>query len=429
MSQLTTSVDDIPAAAASGRKKALTFVALAVVLGGLGYGAYYTLVVNHFEHTDNAYVQANVVQITPQVAGTVVAIAADDTDKVMAGQVLVKLDQADAQVALDQAQAQLAQTVREVRTLFANNGSLSAQISLREAEVTRTRTDVARALDDVNRRSPLLATGAVGKEEFNHATAQLASARSALAGAESALAAAREQLMSNQSLTDGTSVEQHPNVARAAARVRETFLALQRANLPAPVDGYVAKRSVQLGQRVQAGSPVMSLVVLNRPWVDANFKESQLQRIRIGQPATLTADVYGQKVVYHGKVVGLGAGTGFSLLPAQNATGNWIKIVQRVPVRLSLDDSEVKAHPLRVGLSMEAEVDVTEQSGAVLAQGPRENAVVQTTVFDVLQKDADALVRRIIAANLGRAHAVRAAMVTKLPHRTAQTHAAPQHGA
>ena len=410
MSQPTPSAPEATQAA-PGRKKALTLVAAAVVIGGIGYGAYYALVANHFEHTDNAYVQANVVQITPQVGGTVVAIAADDTDKVKAGQVLVKLDQADARVALDQAQAQLAQTVREVRTLFANNGSLEAQIRLRQADVTRTQTEVARAQDDVSRRAPLLASGAVGKEEYNHATAQLAAARSAQAGAESALSAAREQLMSNQSLTDGTTVDQHPNVARAAARVRETYLALQRAALPAPVDGYVAKRSVQVGQRVQAGSPVMALVTLDQPWVDANFKESQLQRIRIGQTATLTADVYGQKVTYHGKVVGLGAGTGaaFSLLPAQNATGNWIKVVQRVPVRLSLDEAEVKAHPLRVGLSMEVEVDVAQQDGPVLAQNPREHAVAQTAVFDVLQKDADALVRRIIDANLGRARGAAAA--------------------
>ena len=421
MSQPPPPAPEAAPAAAPGRKKALTLVAAAVVLGGIGYGAYYALVANHFEHTDNAYVQANVVQITPQVAGTVVAIAADDTDKVKAGQVLVKLDQADARVALDQAQAQLAQTVREVRTLFANNGSLEAQIRLRQADVTRTQTEVARAQDDVSRRAPLLASGAVGKEEYNHATAQLAAARSAQAGAESALSAAREQLMSNQSLTDGTTVDQHPNVARAAARVRETYLALQRAALPAPVDGYVAKRSVQVGQRVQAGSPVMALVTLDQPWVDANFKESQLQRIRIGQPATLTADVYGQKVTYHGKVVGLGAGTGaaFSLLPAQNATGNWIKVVQRVPVRLSLDEAEVKAHPLRVGLSMEVEVDVAQQDGPVLAQNPREHAVAQTAVFDALQKDADALVRRIIDANLGRARAAPAA------HAVAPTAARP----
>ncbi|MBI2733959.1 MAG: efflux RND transporter periplasmic adaptor subunit [Aquabacterium sp.] len=387
------------------RKKALTAIALAVLLGGAAYGAYYALVANRYEHTDNAYVQANVVQITPQVSGTVLAIHADDTDVVKAGQLLIKLDAVDAQVALDQAQAQLAQTVREVRTLFANNGSLQSQIQVRQADVSKAQNEVARAQDDVNRRAPLLASGAVGKEEFNHAQSQLTAARSALAAAESALVTAREQLASNQSLTEGTSVVQHPNVQRAAARVREAYLALKRVTLLAPVDGYVAKRSVQVGQRVQAGSPLMTVVALDQPWVDANFKESQLQRVRIGQPATLTADVYGHKVVYHGTVSGLGAGTGaaFSLLPAQNATGNWIKIVQRVPVRVTLQADEVKAHPLRVGLSMEVEVDVSKQDGQMLAQAPRTQAVAQTAVFDNLQKDADQLVDRIISANLGRA--------------------------
>jgi membrane fusion protein (multidrug efflux system) len=386
------------------RKKALRAIAIAVVLGSVAYGAYYGLVASHYEHTDNAYVQANIVQLTPQVGGTVLSIGADDTDRVQAGQVLVKLDAADAQVALDQAEAQLAQTVREVRTLFANNATLSAQIALREAELGKARNDVGRAQDDVQRRAPLWASRAIGKEEYDHATSQLASARSAVAAAESALSAARQQLSANQTLTDGTSVAAHPNVARAASRVREAYLALQRVTLRSPVDGYVAKRSVQLGQRVQAGSPMMSVVTLDQAWVDANFKESQLQRLRMGQPATLTADVYGRKVVYHGTVVGLGAGTGaaFSLLPAQNATGNWIKVVQRVPVRVALLADEVKAHPLRVGLSMEVEVDVSQQDGPVLAQAPRAGALRSTAVFDNLQADADDRVNRIIAANLGQ---------------------------
>ncbi|MFZ4551595.1 MAG: efflux RND transporter periplasmic adaptor subunit [Aquabacterium sp.] len=387
------------------RKKGLKAVALVVALAAAGYAAYYHFVSSHYEHTDNAYVQANIVQITPLVGGTVLTIGADDNDRVKAGQVLVKLDAADAQVALDQAQAQLAQTVREVRTLFANNATLSAQISLRQADVEKARTEVARLQEDVTRRTPLLATGAVGKEEYHHATAQLNAGRSALAAAESALAAAREQLASNQSLTEGTSVAQHPNVARAAARVREAYLALHRVDLVAPVDGYIAKRSVQLGQRVQAGAPLMALVTLDQPWVDANFKESQLKNVRIGQEATLTADVYGQKVVYHGTVSGLGAGTGaaFSLLPAQNATGNWIKIVQRVPVRIALDAAEVKAHPLRVGLSMEVELDVSKQDGPMLAASPRQGVVAQTTVYDNQQRDAETLVHRIIQSNLGAA--------------------------
>lgn len=386
------------------RRKALGAVAAAVLVGGAAYGAYWALVLNHFESTDNAYVQGNVVQITPQVGGTVLAIGADDTDFVRAGQPLVRLDPADAQVALDQAEAQLAQTVREVRTLYGNNAALKAQVATREAEVARAQADLARAQDDVSRRQPLVATGAVGKEEFNHATAQLSAARSALAAAQSGVQAAREQLAASQSLTDNTNVEQHPNVQRAGARVREAYLALKRADLPAPVSGYVAKRNVQVGQRVQPGAPLMTVIALDQVWVDANFKEGQLQNLRIGQPVSLVADVYGKKVEYRGKVEGLGAGTGaaFSLLPAQNATGNWIKVVQRVPVRIALDPEQLKAHPLRVGLSMEAKVDVHDTGGKTLADAPRRHAVAQTAVFDQVNSDADGEVRRIIAANLGQ---------------------------
>ena len=227
-----------PAAAPNNtRKKALGSVAGVVLVAGIAYAAYWALVLNHYESTDNAYVQGNVVQLTPQVGGTVVAINADDTDHVKAGQLLVKLDPADAQVALDQAEAQLAQTVREVRTLFANNGTLKAQIALREADVARSMSELARAQDDVTRRAPLVVTGAVGKEEFNHVNSQLAAARSSVAAAQSAVLAAREQLVSNQTLTDGIAIEQHPNVLRAAARVREAYLALKRADLLAPVDG------------------------------------------------------------------------------------------------------------------------------------------------------------------------------------------------
>jgi len=340
------------------RKTALLGVTTLVVLAGIAYGVYYALVLDHYETTDNAYVQGNVVQLTPQVGGTVVAINADDTDFVKAGQLLVKLDPADARVALDQAEAQLGQTVREVRTLFVNNGALQAQIASREADLARARSEVAKAQDDVTRREPLVRTGAVGKEEFNHVTSALSIAKSAYTAAQSGALAAREQLASNQSLTQGVSIDQHPNVLRAAARVREAYLALSRAELVAPVDGYVARRSVQLGQRVQAGAALMSVIALNQVWVDANFKESQLRRIRIGQPVVLEADVYGRRVDYHGTIEGLGAGTGaaFALLPAQNATGNWIKVVQRLPVRILLDPQELARHPLRVGVSMTAKI-------------------------------------------------------------------------
>jgi len=412
--------ENTPAAAAAAapangaRKKALGGVAAAVVVAGLAYGAYWALVLNHFESTDNAYVQGNVVQLTPQIGGTVVAINADDTDHVKAGQLLVKLDPADAQVALEQAEAQLAQTVREVRTLFANNSTLKAQIALREADLARAQSDLVRAQDDVNRRSPLVTTGAVGKEEFNHSTAQLAAAKSSVAAAQSAVLAAREQLSSNQTLTDGVAVDQHPNVLRAAARVREAYLALKRADLLAPVDGFVAKRSVQLGQRIAAGAPLMSVIALNDVWVEANFKESQLKNLRIGQPVELQADVYGKKVEYRGTIDGLGAGTGaaFALLPAQNATGNWIKVVQRVPVRIKLDAKELAEHPLRVGLSMDAKVDISKTDGRMLADGSRAPVINQTKVFDEINGAADGDVRRIIAANGGPALAKGAAGTT-----------------
>jgi membrane fusion protein, multidrug efflux system len=385
------------------RRQALSAVAAAIAVAGIAYGAYWALVLNHYESTDNAYVQGNVVQLTPQIGGTVIAINADDTDHVKAGQLLVKLDPADAQVALDQAEAQLAQTVREVRTLYANNSTLRAQIAARGADLARAQSEVARAQDDVSRRAPLVATGAVGKEEFNHSTSQLTAAKSSVIAAQSAVLAAREQLSSNQTLTDGVAVDQHPNVLRAAARVREAYLALHRAELLAPVDGFVAKRSVQLGQRVQAGAPLMSVIALNQLWIEANFKESQLKNLRIGQPVTLEADVYGKKVDYRGTIEGLGAGTGaaFSLLPAQNATGNWIKVVQRVPVRITLDPKELTEHPLRVGLSMDAKVDVSKTDGRMLADGSRASTLTQTAVFDQNNTAADAEVRKIIAANAG----------------------------
>jgi len=391
------------------RKKALLGVTALVALGAIAYGGYWALVLNHYESTDNAYVQGHVVQITPQLGGTVVAVQVDDTQAVKAGQVLVKLDPADAQVALDQAEAQLAQTVREARTLYANNGTLKSQITLRQADLTRAQGELVRAQDDVTRRVPLAASGAIGKEELVHAQAQVDTLKAGLAAAQSAVTAAQDQLQSNQTLTDGVPVTQHPSVLRAAARVREAYLALQRATLLAPVDGVVAKRTVQLGQRVAAGTPMLSVIALDQLWVEANFKEGQLRSLRQNQPVELTADVYGRKTVFHGQVSGLGAGTGaaFALLPAQNATGNWIKVVQRVPVRITLDPKELAAHPLRVGLSMEARVDVSRDDGAVLADHLTQPAAAKPPLLASDSSAADAAVKRIVAANLGRGNAAR----------------------
>ena len=385
------------------RRRALTALAAVVIVAGGGWGLYEWLVASHYEDTDNAYVSGNVIQITPQIGGTVMAINADDTDFVKAGQPLVQLDPADAKVSLEQAEAALAQAVRQVRTLYANNGSLAAQVTLRQADIVKAQSDIAKAQDDLQRRRALSGNGAVSKEELNHAETQLETAKSQLAAAQAGVVAAKEALASNQSLTEGTSVAQHPSVLAAAAKVREAYLATQRVAMPAPVDGYVAKRTVQLGQRVAAGTPMMSIVPLNQLWVDANFKEVQLRNIRIDQPVKLTADVYGKKVEYTGKVAGLGVGTGsaFALLPAQNATGNWIKVVQRVPVRIALDPEQLKANPLRIGLSMDAEVDISQKTGKMLADAPRATALAQTAVYSQLDRGADAEVERIVAANIG----------------------------
>ena len=385
------------------RSRRLIVLGVVCLLAALAYGLYWFLVARFYVDTDNAYVQGNVVQITPQVSGTVVSIDVNDTDSVTAGQMLVRLDTVDARVALDQAEAQLAQTVREVRATFAGNNSLAATVSARQADVARTETDQGRLRADIARREGLVADGAVSVEELQHLQTAMANARSVQAAAAAGLSEAREQLAKNETQTEGTTVESHPRVLAAAARYREAWLNFKRSEIAAPVAGTVARRSVQVGQKVASGAPIMAIVQLDQLWVDANFKESQLESLRVGQPVVLTADVYGKHTEFHGQVAGLGAGTGsaFSLLPAQNATGNWIKIVQRVPVRIALQTKEVAEHPLRVGLSMEARVDIHDQSGSLVTAAAGKGPVSSTAVFDELGKAADERVNAIVSANLG----------------------------
>jgi membrane fusion protein (multidrug efflux system) len=385
------------------RQRRLIVLGVICVLCAVGYGAYWALVARYFVDTDNAYVQGNVVQITPQIGGTVVAIDVNDTDTVKAGQRLVRLDPVDARVALDQAEAELAQTVREVRATYATNNTLSAAINARQADLDRRESELSRLRADLARREGLVAEGAVSVEELKHLQNAVADAQSAVAVAASGLAEAREQLLKNETLTDGATVDMHPRVLAAASRYRQAWLAFKRSEIVAPVAGTVARRSVQVGQRIAGGVSVMSIVPLDQLWVDANFKESQLANLRVGQPAALTADVYGQRTEFHGRVIGLGAGTGsaFSLLPAQNATGNWIKIVQRVPVRIELDAKEVAEHPLRVGLSMDVKVDVHDQSGTAVTETAVDGPVASTNVFDALDVAADERVNTIVSANLG----------------------------
>ncbi|HVE06682.1 MAG TPA: HlyD family efflux transporter periplasmic adaptor subunit [Paraburkholderia sp.] len=367
------------------RKLLLALLGLAVVAASAAYTAYYLSYARYHESTDDAYVSGNLVQLTPQVTGTVVAVNTDDTQIVKAGDPVVTLDAADAKIALGNAEATLAQTVRQVSTLYVNNDFYNATVAQRES-------DLARASADLQRRQAVAGTGAVSAEDIAHA-------RDALAAAQAALDAARQQAQANRALTDRTTVAQHPNVQAAASKVRDAYLAYARNTLPAPVTGYVARRSVQVGQRVAPGTPLMAIVPLDGVWVDANYKESQLRQMRIGQPVELTADVYGSAVKYHGHVVGFSAGTGaaFAVLPAQNATGNWIKIVQRLPVRIQLDQRELDAHPLRIGLSMQVEVDTRDASGRQL--GAALNTTYRTDVFNAYGAQADAEIARIIAEN------------------------------
>lgn len=380
-----TSTTATPPGASGKRRLWLALLGIGVVVAGAAYGAYYFTDGRYHESTDDAYVNGNLVQLTPQVTGTVNAVNSDDTQIVKVGDPLVTLDPADSRIALLNAEAALGQAVRQVSTLYVNNNYFAANVAQRES-------DLARAQDDLKRRVGVANTGAVSAEDVSHA-------RDAVAAAQASLDAARQQAQSNRALTDRTSIEQHPNVQAAAAKVRDAYLDYARNTLPAPVTGYVAQRSVQVGERVAPGTPLMSIVPLDGVWVDANFKEVQLRRMRIGEPVTMTADVYGSSVKYHGRVIGFSAGTGsaFATLPAQNATGNWIKIVQRLPVRIALDPKELEAHPLRIGLSMDVDADTTDDSGTQLAAAV--NTTYRTDVFAQYGVQADADIAKIIEQN------------------------------
>jgi membrane fusion protein, multidrug efflux system len=393
MSEITTkehSVSDQPletthTAPRSKRKLLLSMLAAAIAIGGAGWGGYYYTTGRFFESTDDAYVSGNLVQLTPEVSGTVIAVNADDTQIVHQGDPVVSLDEADAKVALSNAEADLAQTVRQVSSLYVNNAYYAATVAQRQS-------DLVRAQADLKRRLTIAETGAVSGEDVAHA-------RDAVSAAQAGLDAVRQQSQANHALTDRTSIERHPNVQAAASKVRNAWLDYARNTLPAPVTGYVARRSVQVGQRVSPGAPLMAIVPLDGVWVDANFKEVQLAHMRIGQPVTLTADAYGSKITYHGHVEGFSAGTGaaFAVLPAQNATGNWIKVVQRLPVRIRLDQRELDAHPLRIGLSMDVEVETRDSSGTQL--GAATTTSYKTDVFSNYGDQANAEIERIISEN------------------------------
>ena len=359
-----------------------------IVIGAL-WGLYWLLVLSKRERTDDAYVNGNKVVISAQVPGTVIAVLTDDTQLVQAGQVLVRLDPVDAQISLARSASALAQTVRQVRQQKATARQYDAVVATRKIELARARIDL-------KKREPLVAQSAIAPEEVRHA-------RESVELAKSALTQAMRQASASHALVDGDRVEDNPAVLQSKAAFRDAWIAARRNAVVAPVSGYVAERSVQLGQHVQAGEALMTVIPLNALWVDANFKEVQLRNLRMGQPAEVRSDLYGGSFIYHGHVAGMSAGTGaaFALLPAQNASGNWIKVVQRVPVRIQIDDGDLAKSPLRIGLSATVTVDTTSRDGPVLAGQASDRPVGDTEVYAQDLDKANAEADEVVKHNLG----------------------------
>ncbi|WP_320715000.1 multidrug efflux MFS transporter periplasmic adaptor subunit EmrA [Enterobacter bugandensis] len=378
-----------PANKKGKRKSALLLLTLLFIIIAVAYGIYWFLVLRHAEETDDAYVAGNQVQIMAQVSGSVTKVWADNTDFVQKGDVLVTLDPTDAQQAFEKAQTALASSVRQTRQLMINSKQLQANIDVQK-------TALAQAQSDLNRRVPLGTANLIGREELQHA-------RDAVASAQAQLDVAIQQYNANQAMVLGTSLENQPAVQQAATEVRNAWLALQRTKIVSPMTGYVSRRSVQPGAQISPTTPLMAVVPADNLWVDANFKETQLAHMRIGQTATVVSDIYGDDVKYTGKVVGLDMGTGsaFSLLPAQNATGNWIKVVQRLPVRIELDAKQLADHPLRIGLSTLVTVDTANRDGQILASQVRSSPVYESKAREISLDPVNKLIDDIVKANAG----------------------------
>jgi membrane fusion protein (multidrug efflux system) len=377
-----------PAKEAKKSRRAPTLVLIGVLIVIVSFAIYYFAIARNQIKTDDAYVNGNLVLLSPQIGGTVIAINTDETQFVQRGEVLVQLDPRDTEVALAQAKAGLGQTVRDVAQLFAQEARDAAQVDAQLTVFTQANQDLARD------RS-VFAVHGVSDETLKHDEHTVHTARAALEQAQATLASTRAQIA-------GTRPESHPRVLQSEANLRNAWLAAARTRVVAPVSGYVVRRSVQLGQQVTPSSEMLAVVPLDAVWIEANFKENQLGSLRIGQPVQVSADMYGSRVPYHGKVLGLSAGTGSSLavLPAQNATGNWIKIVQRLPVRIGLDPNELQQHPLFLGLSTAVEVDVHDRGGAPLSKQPVWQPSLKTDVYTSQDAGADAEINAIVAKNL-----------------------------
>ncbi|MFJ5444275.1 multidrug efflux MFS transporter periplasmic adaptor subunit EmrA [Pectobacterium sp. CHL-2024] len=371
------------------RKRVLSLLTFIFVVLGSAWLVYWFLVLRHHQSTDDAYVAGNQIQIMAQVSGSVTHVNVDNTDFVKQGQVLVELDPTDAQQAFERAKTGLANSVRQTHQLIINSKQYQANIELRQTELNK-------AQSDLSRREALGSANAIGREEVQHA-------RDAVATAKAALEVAKQQYQANQAMILDTPLEKQPAIQQASVEMRDAWLALQRTKIVSPIDGYVSRRSVQIGARISSTSALMAVVPANHLWVDANFKETQLANMRIGQPATVIADIYGDDVVYQGKVVGLDMGTGsaFSLLPAQNATGNWIKVVQRLPVRIEIDPKQVAEHPLRIGLSALVNVDTANTEGSALAETSRTTPAYQSDALTLDLTPVNQEISAIIQANAG----------------------------
>ena len=357
------------------------------IVAGFGYGSYWYLVGRYFIQTDDAYVSGNQLSLTPQIAGTVISIAADDTDLVLAGQSVVKLDRSNATVAIHHAEAAPGAAVRAIRKLRQQASAERARIRLRRIQLKRDR-------QDYYRDKHLVTEQGVTLQQFQHAEASFH-------GAQQRLRYATHRLASLMVQMDAPTILKNPTVQLAVANLHQAWLDLKRTSILAPITGYVAQRRAQIGERVTTGQPLLSIIPLRQIWVDANFKETDISRLRIGQPVSVTADEYGTHVVYRGRIAGISAGTGsaFELLPPQNATGNWIKIVRRVPVRIQLRLKQLRKHPLRIGLSMSVTVNTHDLSGPVLALEPPPEPVYHTNVYAQAGHGFRALVRKILREN------------------------------
>ncbi|WP_421595635.1 multidrug efflux MFS transporter periplasmic adaptor subunit EmrA [Rahnella sp. PD4] len=371
------------------RKVAMLLLTGIFIIIAIAYLFYWLLVLRHFQSTDDAYVAGNQVQIMAQVSGSVTDVNFDSTDFVKKGDVLVTIDPTDAEQAFERAKTALANSVRQTHQLIINGKQYQANIALRQTQLQQAQTDL-------KRRIVLGNVDAIGREELQHA-------RDAVDTAKAQYDVAVQQYNANQAMILDTPVDKQPQVLQAAAQVRDAWLALQRTKVRSPVDGFVSRRAVQIGQQISPTMSLMAVVPAHHIWVDANFKETQLANMRIGQVATVVSDMYGDDVKYHGKVVGMDMGTGgaFSLLPAQNATGNWIKVVQRLPVRIELNDQEVAEHPLRIGLSTLVTVDTQNRDGLVLANKVRSEPLYQTSALTLDLTPVNAIIADVIHANAG----------------------------